>query len=59
MKLAGAVLTTAESALFDLMRSADHPNFKAISTLLRTSNDAEASSTAAEGGDTFNNDKNV
>ena len=39
MRDAGAVLTTAESAIFDLMNSADHPNFKAISGLVKASND--------------------
>ncbi len=29
----GAYLTTAQSAVFMLMQSADHPNFKAISQL--------------------------
>lgn len=38
MRDAGAVLTTAESALFDLLRDSQHPNFKAVSGLLRTHN---------------------
>jgi hypothetical protein len=39
MRDAGAVLTTAESAIFDLVGSADHPNFKTISGLLKSSNE--------------------
>jgi len=31
--LAGAYLTTAQSAAFMLMRSADHPHFKSVSKL--------------------------
>jgi len=30
----GAYLTTAQSAAFMLMQSADHPNFKAVSKLV-------------------------
>ena len=33
MSKAGAYLTTAQSAAFMLMKSADHPNFKAVSKL--------------------------
>merc|ERR1712232_1359958 len=33
MSQAGAWLTTAQSAAFMLMQSADHPNFKAVSKL--------------------------
>lgn len=33
LEQAGAFLTTAQSAAFMLMRSADHPNFKAVSKL--------------------------
>lgn len=32
---AGAFLTTTESVLFDLIRSKDHPSFKAISTTVK------------------------
>ena len=39
MQTAGAVLTTSESMLFDLLRDAKHPNFKACSGLLKTHND--------------------
>jgi hypothetical protein len=38
LKAAGATLTTAESILFDLMKTADFPQFKAISSLLKASN---------------------
>ena len=40
MRAAGAVMTTAESCLFDLMRSAEHPDFKAVSALLKAANTA-------------------
>ena len=33
---AGALVTTTESVLMELIRSKDHPNFKAISGLLKT-----------------------
>lgn len=35
LKEAGAILTTTESIIFDLMRDAKHPNFKQISTLIK------------------------
>ena len=35
LREAGAVLTTTESIIFDLMRDAKHPNFKAISGLIK------------------------
>jgi len=35
MQNAGAYLTTAQSAIFMLMESADHPNFKKISALVK------------------------
>ncbi|EER17806.1 conserved hypothetical protein [Perkinsus marinus ATCC 50983] len=35
---AGAVLTTSESILFDMMRTKDHPKFKDISAIVRTIN---------------------
>lgn len=35
LQSAGAVLTTAESVLFQLMRSAKHPNFKVVSNLAK------------------------
>ena len=38
MKSSGVTLTTSESILFDLMRSADHTNFKQISGLLKEAN---------------------
>ena len=38
MKASGVTLTTSESILFDLLRSADHANFKQISGLLKEAN---------------------
>lgn len=38
MKDAGAIMTTTESLLFELMQSADHPNFKEISGKLKEHN---------------------
>lgn len=38
---AGAVLTTTESVMFELIRSKDHPSFKAISTTLKETRPAE------------------
>lgn len=38
MNQAGVILTTSESVVFDLMRTANHPNFKEISTLLKHHN---------------------
>ena len=35
MEKAGAFMTTAESALFMMMGSANYPNFKAISNLVK------------------------
>ena len=35
MKQAGAFLTTSESAIFQLMKTAEYPGFKAIQTLLK------------------------
>jgi len=35
MEKAGAIITTAESALFEMMVSADHPNRKEISSLVK------------------------
>mmetsp|Transcript_41596 Transcript_41596/g.61006 ORF Transcript_41596/g.61006 Transcript_41596/m.61006 type:complete len:209 (-) Transcript_41596:488-1114(-) len=35
MSSAGAYLTTAQSAVFMLLKSADHPNFKAVSKLVK------------------------
>ena len=40
LQSAGAILTTTESALFDIMKSADHPKFKAISSLVKRHNEA-------------------
>jgi hypothetical protein len=34
----GAVASSAESSIFDLMRSAEHPNFKEISALIKDHN---------------------
>eukprot|EP00605_Chrysophyceae_sp_TOSAG23-4_P001355 GSChrysophyteH1.ASY1.ANO1.1475.1 assembled CDS len=39
MLAAGAVITTSESAMFDLLRDAQHPHFKACSALLKTHNE--------------------
>ena len=38
MRDAGAVVTTTESVLFDLLRDSNHPNFKAVSALLKEHN---------------------
>eukprot|EP01127_Copromyxa_protea_P007080 TRINITY_DN17005_c0_g1_i1.p1 TRINITY_DN17005_c0_g1~~TRINITY_DN17005_c0_g1_i1.p1 ORF type:complete len:198 (+),score=37.37 TRINITY_DN17005_c0_g1_i1:172-765(+) len=38
MRDAGVFITTCESILFQLVRSADHPNFKAISNLMKQHN---------------------
>ena len=38
MERSGALLHTAESALFDLMRTAEHPDFKTISSLIKEAN---------------------
>ena len=35
---AGATMTSAESCLFDLLRSAEHPDFKAVSSLIKEAN---------------------
>jgi len=40
MRLAGATITTSESALFELMLDSKHPNFKAISGLIKTEKDS-------------------
>jgi len=40
MRDAGVIMTTAESAIFDLLESADHPKFKQISSLVKASNQA-------------------
>lgn len=38
LKEAGAVLTTAESLLFDLLRDSTHLDFKTISGLIKAAN---------------------
>ncbi len=38
MQAGGAVLTTTEAVLFELMRTKDHPRFKEVSTLLKAHN---------------------
>lgn len=38
MQAGGAILTTTEAVLFDLMRSKDHPRFREVSTLLKAHN---------------------
>jgi len=40
IKAAGATLTTSESAVFDLLRDANHPKFKTISGMLKLANEA-------------------
>lgn len=37
LEKAGAVLTTSEAAIFDLMRTAEHPKFKDVSKLVKVS----------------------
>lgn len=41
MKASGVTLTTSESVLFDIMKSADHRNFKAISAIVKETNALE------------------
>jgi nicotinamidase-related amidase len=38
MKSAGAVLTSAESLIFELMKDSEHPQFKTVSQLVKASN---------------------
>ncbi|KAF4739007.1 Isochorismatase domain-containing protein 1 [Perkinsus olseni] len=38
LSAAGAVLTTSESLIFDMMQAKDHPNFKELSAVVRTIN---------------------
>jgi hypothetical protein len=38
MQAGGAVLTTTEAVLFELMRTKDHPRFREVSTLLKAHN---------------------
>ena len=38
LEKSGVVMTTSESAIFDLIKSADHPNFKAISGMIKEHN---------------------
>ncbi len=38
LKAAGGILTTTESVLFELMESAEHPQFKTISKLVKDLN---------------------
>jgi hypothetical protein len=42
MMNAGAKLTTAESVVFDILRDAKHPNFKAVSNLLKERKNPES-----------------
>ena len=39
---AGAFVTTTESVIYELIRSKDHPSFKAISNCLKETRPAEA-----------------
>ena len=64
MTAAGAFLTTAQSAAFMLMRSADHPDFKTVSKLTvnhmklpNEFNDALTAAAAASDADDDNNNK--
>jgi isochorismate hydrolase len=41
MKDAGVVMTTLESAIFDLLKGSAHPNFKAVSTMIKNHNEFE------------------
>ena len=41
MKDMGVILTTSESAVFELMRTADHPNFRTIQRLLKEVNEMD------------------
>lgn len=36
MRQAGAIVTTAESVVFEAMRTAEHPRFRAISALFKS-----------------------
>lgn len=36
LEQSGAVLTTTEAVLFQLLRSKDHPQFKAVQNLIKT-----------------------
>lgn len=47
MRLAGATVTSSESALFELMRDASHPNFKQISGLIKEEKDRTRSALEA------------
>jgi hypothetical protein len=48
LKEAGAILTTSESIVFDLMRDAVHPNFKQVSNLIKKQKEIAASHLFAE-----------
>jgi hypothetical protein len=48
LKEAGAVLTTSESIVFDLMRDAKHPNFKQVSNLIKKQKEIAESHLFAE-----------
>ncbi len=52
LKEAGAILTTAESMIFDLMRDAKHPNFKQVSNLIKLQKDVV-------GSNLFDNDRQL
>lgn len=52
LKEAGAILTTAESIIFDLMRDAKHPNFKQVSNLIKLQKDVV-------GSNLFDNDRQL
>jgi hypothetical protein len=48
LKEAGAILTTSESVVFDLMRDAKHPNFKQVSNLIKKQKEIAESHLFAE-----------
>ena len=48
LEKAGCQLTTSEAAIFDLVRTADHPKFKEISKLVKLSVTDEKTKTILE-----------
>lgn len=41
LQQSGCVMTTAQSMVFELMRSADHPDFKTISNIIKVTGPEE------------------